>query len=105
MLERSAMYASCYGLFSNATTMLRDGHTKRGVIALFGVLETANKIEWPESLSPIPTIIQMLLNNLSDDEKCKLLVPERSFEHFIVILHDTGVAEALELADRLKAIK
>lgn len=105
MLERSFSYANCYGLLSNATTMLRDGHTKRGVIALFGVLETANKIEWPEPSSPIPTIIQMLLDNLCDDEKCKLLVPERSIEHFIVILHDTGVAEALELADRLKAIK
>ena len=47
----------------------------------------------------------MLLNNLCDDEKCKLLVPERSIEHFVVILHNTGVAEALELADRLRAIK
>ena len=99
--ERSAMYANCYGLFSNATTMIRDGHPERGIPALFAVLESVNKVEWPESVNPRRPIVDILLQHLRGDAEIERFIPTRDLKHFEVILRDTAMTEAMELADRL----
>lgn len=105
MLENAVHYSSCYGLLSNATTMLRNGQIDRGIESLFNLLDEALMLKWPEGTSIIPIIVTLLTKHLGEKPESMSHIKTRNLKHFEVILRNTGLAEALELADRLKAIE